>query len=182
MNLYRVKQNFFTKFRQFNFKSIQSNLNKINFSWACLNTRLNLSKLSNWSEPVIFEYFFLLESIFLGKPYVNSFLRKYQQSSVELSIDVRKSSLLGTLELLNFFSFSLFRRRSMVYKCSFDVSNNLVFNMKDINCFPFMSSVFYKWSNILNLTFYNFCAPQMLSFLEIRGLVLLVLTFWGLPI
>jgi len=116
-----------------------SNLAKVN-----LKINSNILKLRTFHDENVLECFLLFDLLTKNKSTVKSFQRKYQQSSLQIALDLRGFNFYNFLLLLQVFYFPLLIRRNLFLKTALDSTKNVVFNLTEFNNFPFFPDVYFK--------------------------------------
>lgn len=150
MKIFKTDQHLDILDSQLRLKVISQNSYDLNLLKASVNINANILKLKTFHDENVLECFLLFDLLFRGKSTVKSFQRKYQQSNLQIAMNLRKYQLYNFLLLLQIFYFPLFLRRNLFLKLAFDSTKNLIFNVTELNNFPFFPDVYFKWTIPLN--------------------------------
>ena len=135
---------------------------------------INLTKLKSFNDDIILEGLFLLEFIGFLKANIGHHKKMYQEVSLQLLSLLRNNNFLNFLLLLKLFYFPLLIRRNLSLVESFDTSNNYAFTLTNLNSFPFLPDVFFKWSHPINC-FLHFDSKTVAN-------SRLFLQYWNFPV
>jgi hypothetical protein len=171
----------FKKFQQHNLiiknqlrsKLLIKNFHNFNL-FDSVQLHINLNKLKSLNDPLIFESFFLLEFISLIKSSITSYKKMYQQVNIQISTLLKNNLVLYFLLLLKIFYFPIIIRRNDTLKYSLDNLNNYWLSLQNVNIYPFLPDVFFKWNTPI-VCFFN---VKKSSYIK----TFLLLKYWNLPL
>ncbi len=139
-----------------------------------IQLHINLNKLKTLNDPIIFESFFLLEFISLIKSSITSHKKMYQQINVQISTLLKNNLVIYLLLLLKIFYFPIISRRNDILKFNLDNLHNYWLSLINLNIFPFLPDVFFKWNTPI-VCFFNI---RKSSYIKST----LLLKYWNLPL
>ena len=120
-----------------------------------IQLQLNLRKLKSFNESIILEGLFLLELLTGLKTSINYFKKMYQQVNIQFLTHLRKQYIFYFIYLLKIFYFPILNRRNESLNFKFDKRFNYNITFKNINIFPFIPNIFFKW-NVPISGYFNF--------------------------
>jgi len=169
----KLEQNNFIIKNQLRLKLLVKNFYNFHL-FDSIQLHLNLNKLKTLNDPIIFEGFFLLEFISLIKSSITSHKKMYQQINIQVSTLLKNNVVLYFLLLLKIFYFPIIFRRNDVLKYNLDSLYNYWLSLLNLNIYPFLPDVFFKW-NIPIVCFFNIKKSSQIK-------STLLLKYWNLPL
>lgn len=138
-----------------------------------IDLNLNLLKISQLSDVVVLDGFYLLEFFSSNKPFFNKYKKSYKQVSLQLMNNVRKQSKSHFLNILKLFYFPALYRRSERFNYNQISQNNFSFTISNINLLPFIPDIYFKWMVPLNcnLNFKYLKSSILFIYLQFLGYV-----------
>ena len=98
----------------------------------------------------------------------------YQEVSLQLANIIRDRSIYYFVVLMKLFYFPLLARRNVSMTQAFDKNNNYAFTLVNLNSFPALPDIYFKWNTPVNC-FFNMKAK--------KGIYSkLFLQYWNFPI
>ena len=159
-------------------KLISENTYDLSLLKANLKINANILKLRTFHDENVLECFLLFDLLFKSKSTVKSFQRKYQQSNLQIALDLRNHELYNFILLLQIFYFPLFIRRNLHLKLSFDSTKNIIFNLTELNNFPLFPDVYFKWNIPLNCFFNVYSINKKIP----KNFIGLLLSYQNFPV
>jgi hypothetical protein len=144
MKIFKLNQNLQIIKNQFKAKLLLKTTYILNLENIDFKINANILKLRTFHDENVLECFLLFDLLFRSKSTVKSFQRKYQQSSLQIALDLRNYNFYNFLLLLQVFYFPLFIRRNLHLNLALDSTKNVIFNLMELNNFPFFPDVYFK--------------------------------------
>ena len=160
-------------FNQMRTKLLKKHLNN-NVSIRSNRLSLNLNKLRSFNDDVILEGLFLLEFLGLYRSNVTYYKKMYQEVSLQLANIIRDRFVYYFVLLMKLFYFPLLARRNVSMTQAFDINNNYAFTVVNLNSFPALPDIYFKWNTPVNC-FFNMQSKS-------KNHSTLFLQYWNFPI
>ena len=151
--LRKIKKNEFIILNQIRTKLLLKNLYNVP-TLKNTNLTINLLKLKSFNDDSILEGLFLLEFLTALRGNISYYKKAYQEVTIQINTYLRHSMSFYFLILLKVFYFPIIIRRGLGVTESFDKLLNYNFTLNDINFFPFLPDIYFKWDKPINCFFY----------------------------
>lgn len=138
-----------------------------------INLNLNVLKVSQLSDVLVLDSFYLLEFFSSNKPFINKYKKSYKQVSLQLMNNIRREAEFYFLNILKLFYFPALYRRSERFNSNQISLNNFNFTISNINLLPFIPDIYFKWIIPLNcnLNFKHLKTSNLNLYLQFLGYV-----------
>ncbi len=160
-------------FNQIRSKLLFNNIFNFNF-FKSIQLQTNFNKLKTFNEVIILEGLFLIEFIGSLKSCITYNKKMYQHVNVQISNRLRQNHIFYLFCLLKILYFPVLVRRNEPLKQTLDKFSNYYMTLLNINIFPFIPDIFFKWNYPINC-FFNFKKTNKIK-------TILFLKYWNFPL